>query len=294
MQNGTLFPNTLLIKKTIGLSWGENLQFFKTVMFLSTYNGFYEEMVASFIQMSLWETIRQFIPVFGLSLLAFALFPAKLFIPFTTAIVHIIALKLKHPGVAEWQRYLTLEHTLTIISMAISMSYLQKLLASRMQPTTARAAFFSVWLAVGALFISDLSWHAQARNIISRYFYSLDFRTGEWLAANAAPTSRVGLYQAGGVKFYSQLYALDFSELMSPKLWDYKIKKAGYQAILDYRLDYLAEFGRDFLAEWGIPDTEDPRFFHPILNRGYSGRGLVEVDRQAISNFLTKQASPGK
>jgi len=288
-QNGTPFPNTVIVKKTHGLVLGDNWPFFKTLLFLSTYDHYYERMVASFVQMSLWETIRQYVPVFGLSLLVFAWSPKKLWLPFATAIVQVTFLKLKHPGVAEWQRYLTLEHSVTILAMAVGLGSLYRYIVSKFNLLVARSAFFIGLTAIGALFLSDLSWHAQARNIISRYFYTLDYHTGLWLSEHAPSNSRVGLYQAGGVKFYSQFYALDFGELMTPQLWEYRQRKAGYQAILDFQLDYIAEFGRDWLTDWGIPDTEDPRFFHPIVDPSYIGRGLVQVDREAIREHLRKE-----
>lgn len=285
-QNGTPFPNTVITKSIAVWSWTDRWEFVKLVMFLSSQGGLFERLVDTMAGTSTWELWRLYVPIFGLSLFVLAAAPQELAVIFGTAMTHVAALVWKRPGAAEWQRYLTLEHLVVVVAMAVVLGRIYATVARTWSITIARVGIATTLAAALTLFLPDLNWQASARNLISRYFYSLDYRTGLWLASNVHPSTRIGLYQAGGVKFFSGLYAVDFGELMAPKLSDYKRRRAGYQAILDYEIDYLAEFGRDWLVAWGVPDSEDPRFFQPVREGGYAGRGLVRVDRQAIAAHL--------
>ena len=148
------------------------------------------------------------------------------------------------------------------------------------------AALGVALLALTLLSLLDYSWYIQSYQSKARYFHRLDYSIGEWLARNTSPTCRVALYQAGGIKFFSDRYVIDGGGVTEHTIWQYLKRGTFAQAIIDRKADYVASFGDEWLAPEGV-SMNDTRFFRRV---DLPCRGLFEVvNRDGLATYLREQ-----
>ena len=124
----------------------------------------------------------------------------------------------------------------------------------------------------------------------ARYFDRLDYSIGKWLADNTTPQAKVALNQAGGIKFFSDRETIDLVGLTDHTLFPYiKGPLNPALALVDRDVDYIASFGEDWLAAWGLDMRNTNLFTRIPLNC----RGLYKVNKPALRSFVAAKFPRG-
>jgi hypothetical protein len=182
-------------------------------------------------------------------------------------------------GLGGWQRYWSLNYA--ICFMVLVFLYLE--LWSRLGSRLARGLSCVLTIVILMILFQDAQWQAGRYQIMGERYHRLDSQIGIWIGENTRPSARIGLYQAGAIKFFGDRYIVDFAGLIDRSVPDELRQKGALRLILDKDIDYIAPFGTERLERYGA-DIRDERFFTRVEIP--ESRGLVKVRKRAIRQYL--------
>jgi hypothetical protein len=201
--------------------------------------------------------------------------------------LHLMVAGFRNADCADNERYLALDYAITYLYLSVLFALCIK--------SQVQNAFFrmvgkicatSALVALSLLLIMDYQWHIKIFQVKAQYFHRLDYQIGEWLAKNTPSSTRIALYQAGGIKFFGNRYIIDGGGVSEHTIWKYLKSGTFAQSLIDRKADYVASFGDEWLMAEGV-HLRDSRFFKPVpLNC----RGLYKiVNRDALAMYLKEQ-----
>lgn len=202
--------------------------------------------------------------------------------PFFFIPVHLVITGVKNADCADSERYLCLNYALTYLYLAVLVGVLVRVERGRALPVLRKVAAWCGLVVLASMLLADYSRHIDIYRLKARYFYNLDYKIGEWLAKNTPPETRVALFQAGGIKFFSGRYIIDGDGVTEHTIWPYLERRAFSEAMVDRGADFVAPFGPDWLQHEGI-FMSDTRLFRQVP---LQCRGLYLINKPALSEVI--------
>ena len=288
--SGSIFPATVSVK-TISITWPMIKESLIGYLYMYNPNIFDVRFTAQAIGKSSWVSLRESIPVSLLVLGAVVSLRRRLMflVPLAFVGLHFLIAGLKQPTTGENMRYLVFDYTLIVLYISV---FVGGLLARVSTISFSRkglvglGCFLSgliLFLSWGGLVLNDYHRNLEHYRFMSRYFYSLDYKIGEWLRDNTPKDTVVALYQAGAIKYFGNREIVDYVGLTDHTIWPYiKGPKNFAQALVDRNVDYVASFGEEWLASLGL-DMRDTRFFTRVP---LQCRGLYKVKKAELAEYV--------
>ena len=287
---GSVFPATVSIK-THAQDLKSVLHYFSSLVFMYDPEAFDIRFSAQTCGTSLWVSLRESFPVALLSLAAvpFLLKTPRRLLPLLYPALHIALTCTKSTAPGENMRYMVLDYSIFTLYFAVVAAK-----ATTMPLPTdnlRRFAFGAIGRSCGVIcactlimmVLEDYQRNERHFRFGARYFDRLDYSIGKWLAANTPPNTRVALNQAGGIKFFSDRETIDLVGLTDHTLLPYiKGPLNPAQALVDRDVDYIASFGEDWLANWGLDMRNKALFTRVPLQC----RGLYKINKPALRAFV--------
>ncbi len=300
--SGGFLPSTVTMK-TRSVLFPETIRYWWSAFHLYNPNLFDTRLVVSQIGETAFMKFRRIIPLFLVSLLSipFLRKHPRTILPLLYMPVHILVAGFKNPIFADYERYFPFDYTLTLMYLTVFLVGIWNLDFKRWFSTQrisgGRAAItckivtkmlsLTIVTSLAAMMLFDYKHHLNHYRIMSQYFYMLDYQIGEVLAKHTPPTTRVALYQAGGIAFFGRRYIIDGGGVTEHTIWPYiRGEKTFGQALVDRDADFIASFGDDWLKNEGLLMT-DTRFFTRIPLRC---RGLYKVNKSALREYIEGKA----
>ena len=287
---GSVFPATVSVKTHVQ-EWKAILHYISSLVFMYDPDVFDVRFSARACGPSYWVSLRESFPV---ALLALAAVPyliktPRRLLPLLYPILHIALTCTKSTTSGENMRYMVLDYSFFMLYFAVAAA---KAIMTPI-PTDSMRAFASRTLikSSGCIFaflltlmiLEDYQRNERHFAFGARYFDRLDYSIGKWLADNTPPQAKVALNQAGGIKFFSDRETIDLVGLTDHTLFPYiKGPLNPAQALVDRDVDYIASFGEDWLAGWGL-DMRNTALFTRIP---LQCRGLYKVNKPALRSFV--------
>jgi 4-amino-4-deoxy-L-arabinose transferase-like glycosyltransferase len=278
--SGDFFPSTVTKKartSTPSQIWTYNIDALK-MYFQANWEN---KMIRNNVGITQYVKFRQVIP---LTLIAatslFFLRKKPLFIvPFLYIPVHLLITSIKSAHSGESERYLCLNYALTYLYLAVLFAMIfTKTYKTKIRAYSFKGISLACLIFLSSLLITDYNYHLDIYKMKSKYFYMLDYQIGLWLKANTPPDTRVALFQAGGIKFFSERYIIDGGGVTEHTIWKYIDSGNFSQAMVDRKADYVAAFGADWLKKEGLPMSRRDIFTQIPLRC----RGLYRIKKPAL------------
>lgn len=299
--SGGLLPSTVAMKSR-SVPFAETARYWWSAVRMYNPSSFDTGLVVSQIGETAFMKFRRVVPLFLVSLasIPFLRKQPRNLLPLLYMPIHILVAGFKNPSFADNERYFPFDYTLTLLYLSVFLAglgqidfkdRLTKLHAKRLHVgiciLLARATSTMGVALLAVMMLLDYSHYRNHYRIMSRYFYVLDYQIGEALAKHTPPSTKVALYQAGGIAFFSRRYIIDGGGVTEHTIWPYiKGEKTFGEALVDRDADYIASFGDDWLKKEGLLMT-DTRFFTQIPLRC---RGLYKINKPALREFVKGKA----
>jgi len=290
--SNTVFSSTVA-KKTHFISLAESYQFWKQAVHMHFAGCLDNILVANIRGPDVYERFRQFVPLTLVAALALPVFWKKqkwFIVPFLFVPVHLFVSGRMNSDCADAERYMCLDYSLTYLYLAVLFgAFAAWAGVSFRRVVLWRGIAWICLLSLSAMLLADYPYHISAYQMKSRYFYNLDYKIGEWLAKNTPENTRVALYQAGGIKFFSHRYIIDGGGVTEHTIWPYIDRGAFAEAMVDRGADFVAAFGPDWLKSEGLL-MADTRFFRQVP---LQCRGLYWINKPALKQYIeARRAKP--
>jgi hypothetical protein len=213
--------------------------------------------------------------------------PRRLFcVPLFFYPLHILVVAIKQPVANEFDRYLPLDYAFVQLYAAVLLGALITApphswrAPCRIVARLGASAILVLW---AVLLLGDHGFRRRSYIVKSQYFYALDYTIGLWLQQNTPPSTRVALYQAGGIRFFSGRPVIDLGAVTDYEKRKYWSDTHGkLRAIVEGGADYVASFGDDWLDKEGVSLRDEKIFTRVPLQC----RGLFKVNRPAARAAL--------
>jgi 4-amino-4-deoxy-L-arabinose transferase-like glycosyltransferase len=299
IDNGTILPNSVISKSILAqhrpdtLTLGKLLNSLYRFFFLthshSAYHQ-YETVVGRARHGLSWlAQVKQFVPMFGLSCLALVFKERKkLWVIYAGFLLQFIAYVLfrKSYMIGGGHRYISLNYAVCFMSLA----FLYVKILNLRRPKYARRLGSFLTVIILLVLFQDAKWQAGTYQAMGEYFHQMDGQVGVWIKKHTVPDVRIGLFQAGGVKFYGERDVIDFTGLIDYSILAELRQKGALRVILEKDIDYIAPFGNRCLDKYGV-DVRDTRFFSK--NRLPESRGVVRVKKREVEQYV-QEAGTGR
>ena len=287
---GSVFPATVSVKTHVQ-DMKSILHYISSLCFMYDPDAFDIRFSAHACGPSLWVSLRESFPValFSLAAVPFLIKTPRRILPLLYPALHIILTCTKNTTPGENMRYMVFDYSIFMLYFAVATAkaITMPLPTDRLRGFAIGAMARSFGVIFGCvlciLVLEDYQRNERHFAFGAKYFDRLDYSIGKWLAANTPQDAKVALNQAGGIKFFSDRETIDLVGLTDHTLLPYvKGPLNPAQALIDRDVDYIASFGDDWLAQWGL-DMRNRQLFTrvPLVCRG-----LYKVNKPALRAFV--------
>lgn len=299
--SGDFMPSTVAMK-THRVPFSETAKYWWSALRMYNPSAFDTSLVVSQIGETAFMKFRRVVPLFLFSLasIPFLRKQPRNLLPLLYMPVHILVAGFKNPIFADNERYFPFDYTLTLMYLSVFLAGLWhvdfKGRLSKLALAGGRVGFcklatkvltMMIAMSLAVMMLFGYSHHIKHYRMMSQYFYMLDYQIGEALAKHTPPSTRVALYQAGGIGFFGRRYIIDGGGVTEHTIWPYiRGEKTFGQALVDRDADFIASFGDDWLKNEGLLMT-DTRFFTQIPLRC---RGLYKINKPALREYIKGKA----
>ena len=289
--SGTLLPSTVAMK-TGSPSWSEIGHYLSVFLHMYDSECFDMQLVTQNVGGTDWIGLRSVLPFSLFALLAVPVLWRQrrmALLPLLYPVLHFLLTCTKNTVVSDNQRYLPFDYALVLAYVSVAVAGLCTVevklhdFGGVLRSLALRGIGVLLGVGLCILVLTDRPRHVGHFNLMSRYFRQLDYVIGEWLAKNTPTDARVALFQAGGIKFFSNRFIVDGGGVTDHTMFPYLKGGLGMgQALVDRGVDYVAPFGEEWLASEGL-DMRDTRFFTCVP---LPCRGLYRVNKPALKAFV--------